>query len=878
MTKDRASRDLRHRLDRLGRGARNAFDLIAEGRLSGPYTAPYEVVAQGEIHRLRRYTAPPSAEGELTGPVLLIPPLMVYSEVYDISPELSAVSWLSAQGVDVWLIDFGAPEKQEGGMKRTLDDHVIAIDQAIDRIREERNLPVHIAGYSQGGMFCYETAAYRRCRDIASIITFGSPVDIYRNLPLKVHDGLAGRLLKAAGEVVKGPLKGPLEELRGISGTLSSATFKFLYPGNEVKHLGKLLGVLPDRKALEAEVPKRRFLRGEGFVAWPGPAFVDFVEQVVLENRLSSGGLVVNGRSVSLADITCPVLYFYGTRDNLARPSAVKGIGRVAPRAEARGVEIDSGHFGLVVGTRALARTWPIVVEWLRCNEAEEKLPDNFGAPLSGEDSAAETSPDLGPQMYRLATDLVDGLWQQLGEASLLAAGVIDSIRWQLPRLARLESLHDRSRVSMGRALAGQAAAIPDETFFLWKGRTYTYAEADWRVSQMAAALHASGVEAEDNVGVLMENHPDYLVVVAAISRLGAVSVLVSAEARGEALEHALQSGTVSHLVTDLPEHDEGCAHLSCERLLFVGASRRDRGPLPEGAVDLDELLETGPRDLPSDLAIDQGRAGDLAMMLTVKGPHTGEPRIVRVTNRRWANAALGAAAGCRLTPNDTVYCCLPLHTGMGMLVTVGSSLVGGTRLALSPRFTPESFWEEARRTGSTVVPYTGELCRALADAPPLSGEAEHPVRLFVGRGLQVDDWRRILDRFGPLEVLEFYASLEGNLVLANLTGEKIGSVGRQIVETTKLELVQCERETGKPLRGSDSRLLRARRGQPGLLISRIDGSHPLAAFDGYTDPEATESRIIRDAFVSGDAWFDTGDLFERDDDGDYWLLESDAR
>ena len=54
----------------------------------------------------------------VAAPLLLVPPLMVASEVYDISPDVSAVALLSRRdGIDVWLVDFGAPEREEGGME-----------------------------------------------------------------------------------------------------------------------------------------------------------------------------------------------------------------------------------------------------------------------------------------------------------------------------------------------------------------------------------------------------------------------------------------------------------------------------------------------------------------------------------------------------------------------------------------------------------------------------------------------------------------------------------------------------------------------------------------------------------------------------------------
>ena len=75
------------------------------------------------------------------------------------------------------MIDFGERDKVEGGMRRTLADHVVGLSEAIDTVKATTGLDVHLAGYSQGGMFAYQTAAYRRSKDLASIVAFGAPVD-----------------------------------------------------------------------------------------------------------------------------------------------------------------------------------------------------------------------------------------------------------------------------------------------------------------------------------------------------------------------------------------------------------------------------------------------------------------------------------------------------------------------------------------------------------------------------------------------------------------------------------------------------------------------------------------------------------------------------
>ena len=81
-----------------------------------------------------------------------------------------AVGILHGAGIDPWVIDFGSPDKVEGGMQRNLSDHVVALSEAIDTVKTVTGRDVHLAGYSQGGMFAYQTAAYRRSKDLASIV------------------------------------------------------------------------------------------------------------------------------------------------------------------------------------------------------------------------------------------------------------------------------------------------------------------------------------------------------------------------------------------------------------------------------------------------------------------------------------------------------------------------------------------------------------------------------------------------------------------------------------------------------------------------------------------------------------------------------------
>ncbi len=101
------------------------------------------MVSEQRVYRLRHYLAGEEPSGP---PVLLVPPMMLAAEVYDVSPSTSAVTVLKRNGVDPWVVDFGAPEREEGGLERTLTDHVLAVSDAVDRVRAHTGRDVNLGG------------------------------------------------------------------------------------------------------------------------------------------------------------------------------------------------------------------------------------------------------------------------------------------------------------------------------------------------------------------------------------------------------------------------------------------------------------------------------------------------------------------------------------------------------------------------------------------------------------------------------------------------------------------------------------------------------------------------------------------------------------
>ncbi len=841
--------------------AKNALELARAGRLGEDYAAPFDVVDEGPHHKLRRYTARDLAAD---APVaLLVPPLMVTAEIYDVAPDTSAVTALAARGVRPYVVDFGAPERAPGGLERSLDDHVRAVVGAIARVRALEGRAIHLLGYSQGGMFAYQAAAYVRSEGIASVVTFGSPVDIHKNLPA-VRADVTGALVRA----VEPAFSAVAARLESLPGKVTSTGFKLLSTRKELEQRLEFLRVLHDRRALVRREARRRFLAGAGFVAWPGPAFRAFVDQFVVHNRMLTGGFVVDGRLVSLADIHAPVLAFLGSSDELARPATVRAIAEAAPDAEISFVTVPAGHFGLVVGTRANQLTWPTVAEWIFHREGRGPEPAVLRTRERGGD-------DLDPDDFELDLELFFGgvarrvrsAWERLGDVLASASDTADAVRWQEPRLRRLARIEHDTVVHASAELARRAAETPDATFFLWHGRAFSYADADRRTSAVARGLFEAGVRPGDRVGVVMATRPSLLSAVTALTRLGAVAVLAPPESAGTPeLWAALSRASVERIVTD-PEHAPRLASTALRVLVLGGGPNR---PPIEGALDL-EAVDVENVTLPGSLHLDASHARDLAMIL-LRPRGDGTLRAAPVTNHRWALSAFGAAAVCTLKPGDTVYSAIPLHHPTGILVAVGAALAGGARLALGePPSVPaeldgRELLTEIRRTGATVVFYAGEMLRALLSTPETRGDRTLPVRLFAGSGCRPDLAAKLEARFG-VGTMEFYAGTTHRAILAAPDGIGPSTLGRVLPGSSEVRVVTVDLDSALPRRSPEGRLEVAATGEPGLLAVRLDGD------DAGTLAE--DAKVETDAFAPGDAWLLTSDVVVRDDDGNHAFLDA---
>ncbi len=833
---------------RLTAAAQNALEVARVGGLpTDEGSSPYEVAAEYPVYKLRHYFADARSQGPA---IVLVPPLMLAAEIYDVAPHTSGVGILHEHRIDPWVVDFGAPEREEGGLERTLADHVIAVSEAVDLVREATGRDVHLAGYSQGGMFCYQTAALRRGAGIGSVITFGSPVDTRHGMPFGLPEQFAAELAELLADTFRG---------WSIPAWFSRLGFRMLDPVKSVRNDLEFILHLHDREALLARERQRRFLEGEGWVAWPGPALADFLRQFVAHNRLLEGGFVIEHRLVTLADIDCPILSVVGTVDQIAPAAGVRAIAQAAPQADVYELTMNAGHFGLVVGSAAAAHSWPSVAGWAHWREGEGERPEEIRKPTP------ESSLELAEQVrsrvgygLELATDVGIGIVRSVAgttrRATRSALELTREAAGQLPRLARMEQIQPGTRISLGLLVEERRRRAPDDVFFLFEDRAYTAKDFNERIDNVVRGLIEIGVRQGGHVGVLMGARPSAVTLMMAISRVGAVAVLMRPD--GDVAREA-ELGQLERIVAD-PERARLAAGVGAAEtyVLGGGGGARSLGPL---VTDM-EQIDPGRVRLPRWDRPHPGKGRDIGFIVfTGEGKNT---RMSRITNRRWALSAFGTASSAALSPADTIYSVTAPYHPSGVMTSIGGAIAGGARLAMARSFDPSTFWEEVRRYGVTVASYTWTMLHDLVEAPRQPGERHHPVRLFIGSGMPVNLWRRVEDRFAPARVLEFYASTEAGAILGNVRDAKLGAMGRPLPGSAEVRIAEYDLNAGGLVVARGGFARECATDQVGMLMARVGPSEPLSVV------------ALRGVFAREDWWVATGDLFRRDGDGDYWRVD----
>lgn len=398
------------------------------------------------------------------------------------------------------------------------------------------------------------------------------------------------------------------------------------------------------------------------------------------------------------------------------------------------------------------------------------------------------------------------------------------------------------SKTSIGKVFQDRAERYGDRTFLTFGEQSLTYAQANATANRYAAVLAARGVGHGDVVGVMLRNSPNAVLMMLAVVKCGAIAGMLNYHQRGDVLAHSIGLLNATLLVADSD---------LVEPIIECGAVAAG-APEPVTIEEFERLARTAPTGNPASASA--VLAKDTAFYIFTSGT-TGHPKASVMTHFRWLRAlAAFGGLGLRLRGDDVLYSCLPLYHNNALTVAVSSVINAGATLALGEKFSASRFWDDVIAHRATAFIYIGELCRYLLNQPAKPTDRAHRVRVIAGNGLRPEIWEEFTSRFAIPRVCEFYAASEGNTAFIN-----VFNVPRSTgISPMPLAYVEYDPDTGAPVRDAAGRVRKVPAGEPGLLISPVNRLSP---FDGYTDPAASEKKLIRNAFRDGDVWFNTGDV-----------------
>ncbi|HTO64058.1 MAG TPA: AMP-binding protein [Bradyrhizobium sp.] len=387
------------------------------------------------------------------------------------------------------------------------------------------------------------------------------------------------------------------------------------------------------------------------------------------------------------------------------------------------------------------------------------------------------------------------------------------------------------------------AAFAPAKPAILFEGQTLTYAALNARIEQTARALKAElGVGRGDRVAILSLNRPDYLVLLYACARLGAI--LVPLNWRLAAAEQLFILSDAAAKVLVLEQAFAGILPALAKALPDTTAMGLDF--LPDRGISLDALLAEARGD-------GRNPHTDLTcpLLIVYTSGTTGLPKgaVLRQDALLW-NGVMSQHMHA-LTSDDHVLTVLPFFHVGGLNIQTTPALHHGATVTVHARFTPDMTLAAIERDRPTLTVLVPATIQAVTDHPGWTTTDLSSLKAISTGSTIVP--QALIDRFVArgVPVLQVYGSTETcPIAVYTRLGSDLSRAG-----STGLPGLCCEAivvdDAGEELPA----------GTPGEIAVR----GPNVFYEYWGNEAATREALH-------DGWYRTGDIGLRDGDGYFWV------
>ena len=384
--------DLIPKPDQVVSAASNVAHKMLYGGLADLRPMPRTLIDDGTLREVYHYR--PSGTVKETGdPVLLVTPLAAPAICYDLRRGCSLVEHFVTGGRPTYLLEYGEVSfrNRNLGMEHWIDEVVPTAIREVSAHAGGR--PVHVIGWSLGGIFSLLSAADQPDLPIASLTTVGSPIDVSL-VPLVAP--LRPLLNWFNG---RGPLTKGYQLLGGAPKPVVKWAFQLSSFQKLVTKPLALASHIDDAEFLAQIEAVDRFT--DDMIAYPGRTFGQLYHRFAKGNQLAAGEFELDDRTIRLGEIKVPVLVFGGSTDGIAPVPAVKAVvPLLAGSPEVRFEIVPGGHLGMLTGRAARRTTWVVMDEWISQWSTEDEEP----AAKATRKKASRASAEIGTNPTRRHT------------------------------------------------------------------------------------------------------------------------------------------------------------------------------------------------------------------------------------------------------------------------------------------------------------------------------------------------------------------------------------------------------------------------------------------------------------------------------------------
>jgi polyhydroxyalkanoate synthase len=225
--------------------------------------------------------------------------------------------------------------------------------RALERVLEVSGAEeLDVVGYCFGGVLSLLTVAGHPEIPVRNLVVMATPID------LRPLEGFVKALRRGQMQI-----DDILDENGNVPAEAVARGFATLRPTADIFKYATLWERLWNDEFVDGYQAMATWIREQ--TPLPGAMAREMVELMIRRNLLATGEFPVGGRTISLADVRCPVLNVVAENDHMVPPESSERLRDLVGSTDVTDVRIPAGHIGLAAGRDASRITVPRIIEWL---------------------------------------------------------------------------------------------------------------------------------------------------------------------------------------------------------------------------------------------------------------------------------------------------------------------------------------------------------------------------------------------------------------------------------------------------------------------------------------------------------------------------------